>query len=79
MTVFYPHDFQTETWRRLEAHVNEQIAGFRADLESPALDSKPESSVRLRAKIAALKDILAIRERVEAQARAEGASAHTTT
>lgn len=79
MSGFYPHDFQTDTWRRLQAHMQERLTVLRAELEAPGLDNKPESSIRLRAKITELKDLLAIPGKVEEQARAEGERAHTTT
>lgn len=55
---FYPDDFQTPTWRKTEAHLKQLLEKARAELEAPGLDDKPNSSVRLRARITLLKQLL---------------------
>lgn len=66
MSGFYPSDFQTDCWKRTEAHLQRLLAKDRAELESHALDEKPISGARLRARIALLKDLLALPTRPEA-------------
>ena len=46
----------------LLARAEHELAECRRQLESAALDTKPESSIRLRARIGQLKDLLAIPE-----------------
>lgn len=55
---FYPDDFQTPTWRKTEQHLLALLAMARSQLEAPGLDEKPNSSVRLRARISLLKQLL---------------------
>ena len=47
---------------RLLAWAEHELAECRRQLESATLDAKPESSIRLRARIGQLKDLLAIPE-----------------
>lgn len=60
MSGFYPSDFQTDCWKRTAAHLERLLAEDRASLESHALDEKQVPGTRLRARIALLKDLLAL-------------------
>lgn len=55
----------------------EQLAKCREQLESAVLDAKPEASIRLRARIGLLKDLLAIPEGIR-KAYTQSFPAHTT-
>lgn len=57
---FYHADFQTDCWKRTAAHLERLLAADRATLESQALDEKPTSATRLRARIGLLKELLAL-------------------
>ena len=58
MTGFYPADFGTDAWKRTAAHLESRRAEDRTKLESHALDEKPISATRLRARIALLSELL---------------------
>lgn len=64
---FYPDDFTTPTWRKVEAHLEGLLERARAELEGPGLDEKPVALVRLRTRIALLKDLLALPTRGQAE------------
>lgn len=69
MSRFYPSDFETDAWRRVEAHLEELLARDREVIEGQGLDEKPTQTVRLRARIGLLKTLL---ELPEATRRAAG-------
>lgn len=58
MSRFYPSDFDTDAWRRMEAHLHELLDKDRAVLEGQGLDEKPTQTVRLRARIGLLKSLI---------------------
>lgn len=62
--VPHPSAFSQPGSAYLLAWAEEQLADCRRQLETPTLDTKPESSIRLRARIGLLKDLLAIPEEV---------------
>lgn len=59
---FYPTDFDTAAWKRMQAHLEQLLAEDRRVLEGAGLDDKPNQTVRLRARIHLLKDLLALPE-----------------
>ncbi len=65
MSGFYPADFSTDCWKRTAAHLERLLAEDRASLESHALDEKQVAGTRLRARIALLKDLLALPTRAQ--------------
>lgn len=62
MSRFYPSDFSTDAWGRVEAHLEELLAADRQTLEGQGLDDKPTQAVRLRARIGLLKTLLELPE-----------------
>ena len=62
MIRFYPSDFETDAWRRVEAHLLELLEKDRTVLEGQGLDEKPTQTVRLRARIGLLKLLLDLPE-----------------
>ena len=60
--VPHPSSFAQPGSAYLLAWAEHELAECRRQLESAALDTKPESSIRLRARIGQLKDLLAIPE-----------------
>lgn len=71
-----PQDFDTRLWRWLDARLCDDLAKARADLEHPALDDKPNASIRLRARIKALEEYRQLPR--EAETAATQAHADTT-
>jgi hypothetical protein len=59
---FYPSDFQTDAWRRVEDHLQQLLAKDREVLEGQGLDDKPTQAVRLRARIGLLRSLLDLPE-----------------
>lgn len=58
----YPSDFQTDAWKRMQAHLERLRAEDRRTLEGQGLDEKPLQTVRLRARIGLLKSLLELPE-----------------
>lgn len=58
MIGFYPSDFETAAWKRVEAHLQRLLAEDRKTVEGQGLDEKPTQTVRLRARIGLLKSLL---------------------
>lgn len=56
----HPSAFDQPAWRYTQAWAEAELGKAREELESQALDSKPESTIRLRARIKALKELTAI-------------------
>lgn len=56
--VFLPGDFDSRLWRCLSRRLNDDLAKARADLESQAMDERPEGAIRLRARISLIKAYL---------------------
>ncbi len=56
----HPSQFDQAAWKYAEAWASDELARAREELEKQALDNKPESTVRLRSRIQALKELLAI-------------------
>lgn len=54
-------DPRSETWRALEAHINERLATLRAQNDAITLDGN--STAVLRGRIAELKSILSLPEK----------------
>lgn len=55
---FYPSDFQTDAWKRMQAHLQGLLDDDRRKLEGQGLDEKPTQTVRLRARIGLLTSLL---------------------
>jgi hypothetical protein len=64
-------DFETDTWKRLRAHIEGELAEVRERLESPLLDADMTQVVRGR--IAALKGLLALETALAEDAARDGA------
>ncbi len=62
MIGFYPGDFNTDAWKRVEAHLRHLLDQDRKTLEGQALDEKPTQTVRLRARIGLLKTLIDLPE-----------------
>lgn len=75
--VPHPSAFTQPGSAYLLAWAEEQLANCREQLENATLDAKPESSIRLRARIGLLKDLLAIPDDIR-KAYAKSFPAHTT-
>lgn len=71
---FILHDFTTPAWIKLKARMESDLAKARAELEKQALDDKPSSAIRLRARIALLAQYLDLPAATDAASRA-----HTNT
>lgn len=59
---FLPYDFETDTWKRVQKHLEQLRAEDRRVLEGQALDEKPTQTVRLRARIGLLTTLLNLPE-----------------
>lgn len=75
--VPHPSAFTQPGSAYLLAWAEEQMADCRRQLESATLDTKPEGSIRLRARIGLLKDFLAIPDDIR-KAYTQSFPAHTT-
>lgn len=62
MSRFYPSDFETACWGRMQAHLQELLDDARTVLEGQGLDDKPTQTVRIRARIGLLKSLLELPE-----------------
>lgn len=52
-----PHELQSSTWKKLEAHLSERIDSLRSQNDG---DLDALATARLRGRIGALKELLAI-------------------
>jgi len=65
-TTLTINDVRSDTWRRVEAILNERIAAHRLENDTPLDETK---TTRLRGRIAEAKELLALAEGVRAQAK----------
>ena len=56
----HPSAFDQPAWRYAQAWAEQELRKAREQLEAQTLDSKPDSTIRLRARIQALKELTAI-------------------
>lgn len=75
--VPHPSAFAQPGSQHLLAWAEHELADCRRQLENSTLDAKPESSIRLRARIGLLKELLGIPEAIRL-AYAQSFPAHTT-